>query len=282
MKLLAVKITLLTSLALMSGLSYAGSVISCSSKSINLDYGNASGYAQACHETPTWQRLGSSWDSEAANTNGDATDSDGVKWRIKQSDGSWSDYSNTATLEQGDTVEFQFSFTRSTTGYAHNYDQLKAWVDWDQDFKFEGRKKGELLTKVTWDKNRDSEGNIDGGGDPNRSLGWIDSTNHSLGYVKNSADTHGFFYQTITIPMDAMIGDTWMRVRVACSESIVNNGGGVLRPKGYLYQGEVEDYLLTIAKKTTITKVSEPSAIALMMAGFLLMVARARKKARVS
>ncbi|GGA85704.1 hypothetical protein GCM10011369_29680 [Neiella marina] len=280
MKSLAVKITLLTGLALLSGMSYAGSVVSCSSKAANtLDYGNAgAGYAQACHDNPTWQRLGSSWDSEAVNSGDDATDSDGVMWRVQQADGSWSDYSNTAELQQGDTVEFQFSFTRSTTGNAHDYDQLKAWIDWDQDAAWQ--LDGELLTEVTWDKNRDSEGNIDGGGTENRSLGWIDPSNQALGYVRNSDDTHGFFYQTITIPMDAMIGDTWMRVRVACSESIHRDGSGVMKPEGYLYQGEVEDYLLTIAKKTTITKVSEPSAIALMMAGFLLMVARARRNSR--
>ena len=267
MKVPALKVVLLTSLVMWAGISQAASVISCASQSakilakgdkLTLDHGDApDAYGEACHDSPYWQRLGTQWDSETSAANSDPTD-DGVLWQTLQSDGTWSDYSNTASIEQGATVRFQFSFTRNVKGTGHTYDQLKAWVDWNQDFDWSDS--GELLKEYTWQKNMDSEGNLDGS-----------DVYNNLGGYYNSDDLHGFFYQELTIPLDAVLGDTWMRARVACSESIQNNGYGVLSPTGYLFQGEVEDYLLTITKKTTpSTEVPEPSILAAMLSGLIL------------
>ena len=279
MKMLIIRMLLLTSLALCAGLSHASSVVSCAAKvDHSLDYGDApTGYGEACHDTPQWQRLGTEWDSESASANSDSED-DGVVWKIKQEDGSWSDWSNSAELQQGDTVKFRFNFTRSTTGQEHTYDQLKAWVDLNGDNSWTDQgigQGGELIKKVTWQKDEEY---VKVDGKKRFQLDATPSTNwNTMGQYYNSNDIQAYFFKKMTIPMDSVIGDTWMRVRVACSESIDKYGAGVLHATGYYNQGEVEDYLLTIKAAAKKVPVPEPSTFAVVMAGLFALMMRRKK-----
>ncbi|WP_440876467.1 PEP-CTERM sorting domain-containing protein [Thalassotalea sp. PLHSN55] len=240
------------------------SVTSCASKSGNsLDYGDApSDYGQACHDTNRWQQLGDSWDTESAGAaasvgHDDGTD-DGVVWKTSSDGGAtWSSYSSDNVITQGDKVKFKFTMNRSTNGN-HEYDALRAWVDWDQSNSWD---KDEKLKTVKWYKNIDADGNLDTSSN---------QSNSATG-MNNSADTTDVFYKTLNIADDATTGDFWMRVRVVCSESIENWGGGKLLPTGYLYQGEVEDYQLNIVSKSVkpVVGVPEPSTLFIFALGLI-------------
>ena len=225
-----------------SNVSFAGTLTDCATAKDNnwgnqeFDYGDASGYGQACHESNAWQQLGTSnvslngdnggdrsgvdnigWTEETSQNAVDSGDN-GVQWRVKGTD-TWGNND----FAPGDTLEFKFVVTRSDDGL-HDFDKLKAWIDWDNSKTFD-ETPSEIIIDENWDKSN------------------------------GSGDIQKDFVTEINVPVDAIIGDTWLRARVVCEETLNNNFNGTLIATGYGYQGEVEDY------KLTINHVPEPTTL---------------------
>lgn len=272
----------------------ASEMLSCNSATNkgSQDYGDApSSYGSACNKTDAWQKLGAKWDADSVNqgVGGDDSSDDGVSWKTSADGGTtWTNFSTTGKLTRGDLVKFKFEMTRSTDGN-HKYDQLKSWVDWNGNGTWENDRT-ERIIKRNWWKNENSDGDADGGGThnndlsnwnddnwnlPNRELrGWdIDSYRGNTN-IHNSDDTYRAFYKKMVIPLDAALGDTWMRARVACENSLANthyNHNYNMLPTGYQDQGETEDYKLTIVAKANKPAVSvpEPATIFIFITALL-------------
>lgn len=296
----------------------AGQVRSCSNVN-EADYSDSEApatYGVACNDTAQWQSLGAMTKEEriaernrknsgsstgtgtatgyynsSAYTNyteegsQNAPDSgdDGVKWRVATGVNSkgkttWSSWSNTGSITQGDDVQFQFSVWRSQTG-THEYDKIKSWIDWNNDgafdnSKFAGRNLGnnvgnEVLIDKDWALNENARNKLDTSGS---------KYNTDLG-MNNSADLFRKFTVRTTVPLDAVVGDTWLRARVVCENSLSSYAVNYnLLPDGYQHQGETEDYKLTIAKKETVTNVPEPTTLWLFASSFALLLVKRRKQ----
>lgn len=261
-------------------------------------YDGSYNYGKATHKNPTWQRLGTEWDSEWRHKNKDTDD--GVTWSVKQDNGSWSAFSNTEEFEAGDEVQFNFDMTRSIAGDNHYYDQLKAWVDWDQDGQWSEDE--ELISEI-WYKWHDATDEIDATPSTDQNSMLTGLVNDASAYrqsvytelstsdisselanneiIYNSNDLSRTYSVTTTIPTDAALGDIWLRARVSCSESIYSDGNGnhTLDPTGYYFQGEVEDYLLTINKsEKPPTDIPEPATLGILLSGLGLIAFRQRKQ----
>jgi hypothetical protein len=275
-----------------SNISFASEVISCESKSSNgtatFDYGdadvsnNGTVYGSACHDTNRWQQLGWTGDGDLEGDTGLHSDSDnanagwtgeqsqnavdqgdnGVRWRIKDSGANW----GRGELTQGDLVEFFFIVKRSNEGN-HKFDQLKAWNDWNGNGIFED---SENIIDEKWYKNQDRNGNL------NANSG---NSNSDLP-TDNNADVWRKYYSEITVPVNAVIGDTWMRARVICENSLVSANDYTLSSTGYYHQGEVEDYKLAInqAFQPAVT-VPEPSTL-FVFGSALIGLVLSRKKTK--
>ena len=276
-------------------------VVDCSTITNSVDYGNATGQAaSACHDTPYWQRLGKTWNSDttqAEETN--LSTNDGVSW-VTSADGgtTWVD---NGELTSGGLVKFQFDVTRATTGN-HKYDLLKSWVDWNQDGSWDESE--DIITKKWW-KNENSEGvattNSVGGtlntnwdltkwedlgteGSTNRDNNqWNSQWNSGNGRwenrIYNSNDTEAtFFSEIIAIPVLDTLKDIWMRARVVCENSLESYSDGMnLIATGYQHQGEVEDYKLAVAKTSDPIGVPEPSTLLIFSIGLFTLAARRKK-----
>ena len=165
-KYVAITITLLC----FSNVSFAGTVVECSTKDSSKDYGDATvdskgvAYGEACHETNAWQQLGQAtkeisnnitevelqgdtggpndalstnlgWNSADSqnndtNNNGEDSGDNGVSWRVADANGDFLGAYGQPELTQGQAVQFQFTVTRSDEGN-HQFDELKVWVDWN-------------------------------------------------------------------------------------------------------------------------------------------------------
>ncbi len=167
------------------------------------DFGDAPGYGNAKHRTNQWQQLGSLWDRESSPRINDHDD--GVFW---STDGgaTW----DNPDLAIGSEVVFRFDMWRSSTG-RHDYDQIKAWVDWNGDNVWDNV--GENILAEKWMKDN------------------------------NSGINNKSFYATLLVPEYAAIGETWLRARVSCDHTSFKN----TTPYGKLWQGEVEDWKLNVA-----------------------------------
>jgi hypothetical protein len=293
---------------------FAGTVKSCESQNSSgsdtaFDYGDApASYGSACNDTAEWQRLGSKWDTDAPNQtkNADNSTDDGVTWRVKNADGSWSRWNRGNELTQGQEVEFRFKVTRAIYG-THEYDLLKAWFDWNGNGVFDNtdfNSGGDTIIESKWykDQNFSNSGFSDIGINKNASViadgkpsnndgnqAYNDSFyrdygrnntryywNDDLGKY-NSRDTTGFFVTKITIPLTATLGETWLRARVVCENSLTSHSvNDNLLPTGYQHQGETEDYRVTIAAKKV--DVSEPSTLAILAIALLGFANSRRKK----
>jgi len=284
-----------------SNFTLASTMLSCShatSKGAQ-DYGDApSSYGSACNKTDNWQKLGTQWDTDSINqaTDADNSTDDGVSWKTSSDGGAtWTSYSTTGKLTRGDLVQFKFEMTRSTSG-DHKYDQLKSWVDWNGNGSW-ANDTSETIIKKNWWKNENSEGVADGGGTKNGDLsnwyhnnwkylpdseldGW-NKDKYKRKRIYNSNDTTAVFYQQMTIPLDAAVGDTWLRARVVCENSLSNSSYNLnynMLPNGYQDQGETEDYQLTIAAKAAkpAVDVPEPSTMFLFMIGAIAAFSKRR------
>ena len=285
----AVVVSLLSLLSLVSSAVYAGETKSCAEKGnkTNWDYSDApASYGTACHLTPYWQRLGDSWDSDTvADSQVEGSDNasdDGVVWRVSSDEGqSWSEYGNDVEITQGDQVEFQYTFNRSETGW-HYFDQLKSWFDWDIDGSFDN---SDIVTEINWNKLVDSD-KLEGDALSDEQQwgqgGYNGLWSDRVGYdVWNNGDTQLVYTQTIEIPLDAVTGETWMRARVVCSNSLSNYASNMtMDATGFQDQGEVEDYKLTILAKSTPppTDVPEPTGLVLFASALAFLGSRKFKQ----
>lgn len=286
-KYLAITVTLLC----FSNVSFAGEVV-CDANT-SYDYGDATGYSEACHETNNWQQLGvvdndqalkgdnagtnpvGGWTTETAQNPVDEGDN-GVSWRVQNPvDLSWSAFGNEA-LTAGANVEFQFVVTRSNQGN-HQFDQLKAWGDWNDNGVFDD---DEEIVDQKWYKVADSFGdNVLGnqaGGYNNDSL--VNSGNHNS--IRNSGITSEILIVSTQIPVEAVINDTWIRARIICENSLTHDDrrDNVFLATGYYHQGEVEDYKVAV-NKPSVTSVPEPTTL-FVFASALIGLVLSRKKTK--
>lgn len=156
------------------------------------------------------------------------TSNDGVTWSING--GAYGH----DTIIAGQTVTLKFDMYKYEWG-RHNYDALKVWIDKNQNGNFLDA--GEMVFSDQWNFFSDPRNTHD----------------------DRVANLWTSFYYTLTVPTLAN-GDYWLRARVACNESIHNNLDN-LTPYGNIWQGEVEDW------KVTVAPVPEPSTLLLMGLG---------------
>ena len=191
-------------------------------------------YGTATHDTTNWQDLS------------DGADPYGVSWSV-DSGTTW----GREELFVGQTVSFRFNMHKNNVG-THYADHMKAWVDWGQDGVFD------VADEVAYGEHLLAD---------NETLGtWNTPTVPNITYF--SDDVH--------LTSDHA-GETWLRAQVTCSHSIVRENGdnwgaqwdsaytdnyqALFNPTGHLYQGETEEW------KLTITEVAEPSSLALLGLG---------------
>jgi hypothetical protein len=205
------------------------------------DYSDALGYATATHQDPSWQRLGRLWDAESAPKASDTSD-DGVFWSLDNGV-TWGH--NAITV--GQTVKFKFDMYKYEWG-RHEYDAIRVWLDKNRDKDFTDA--GEIILTDKW-YFRSMPGYVYGDG---------------------IADVSKSFYTDVTFND---VGDFWLRARVTCNESI-NNTLDNLKSTGNFWQGEVEDWKLTVKA----APVPEPSTLLLLglgLSGVAVMGRRFRK-----
>lgn len=289
-KYLSITLTLLC----LSNTALAASVTSCETKSTNnpgeaYDYGDATGYGEACHDTNRWQQLGYSkdknrddialssgtgdnddgtpnrgWNQETEQNNVDKGDN-GVRWRVQDENGNWINNWGRAEFTQGQLVEFQFFVERNKYGN-HEFDQLKAWVDWNGDGTFQDDG-SETLIDRKWYKVADNfeAGNTVGNQDGGSNNDTLVTSLH--GSVKNSDINRARVSVVKQIPYDAALENVWLRARVICENSLHEDDrlSNTFLPTGYYHQGEAEDYKLAIVPEPTTLLMFSTAMFALML-----------------
>ncbi|WP_264981499.1 VPLPA-CTERM sorting domain-containing protein [Pseudodesulfovibrio portus] len=196
-------------------------------------------YGTATHSTPKWQELAT------------ATSQTGVFWSV-DGGATWTQDTD-LKLGLGDTIQFQFNMYKRNYG-THYADFLKAWADWGQGGPFDS---GDVV-------------------------GFWKQELEGYGTNAPSGDTYTFYSDEYTMT-DAMFGDLFLRARVTCSESLLNNWNAqwstpdatydlAFLPTGNLYQGEVEEWHLTISKTPL------PPSVLMFGTGLIGMLAVTRRR----
>lgn len=197
------------------------------------DYSDAPNpYGEASHTTDTWQRLGSTWTSESSSLEPDLDLDDGVWWSLDDG-ATWGHDEVTS----GQTIKIRVDMWSAGFGN-HDYDQVKAWIDLNQDFVWDNNPSTELIIAEQFWKN--DAGMV------------VDDTVD--GWEADAVDpvTNSYFYELI-IP-ENLVGDLWLRARVSCWHTPFER----TTPYGHLWQGEVEDW------KITVNSVPEPATMLLL------------------
>lgn len=224
----------------------------------DFDYNDAPGYGTAWHSTPEWQQLGDGWDAESGPRMFDLFD-DGVDWSV-DGGANWGHFD----LTIGQQVIFRFDMRRSPYGN-HDYDQIKAWIDWNADLVWDNTPgNSEIILSEQWWKTNPDPG-LATKYDDNF---WLNSyaANGNMNVINPGAQLQKFFEVPMIVPDDAALGAIWLRARVHCW----NIPFDTITPYGRASQGEVEDYQLTVAP----TVVPVPTSSALVLSAIGLGMAR--------
>lgn len=204
-------------------------------------------YGSATHDTTKWQELA---DPIAGDQYGITWSADnGLTWGRDE-------------LFVGQTVKFRFNMHKKNVG-THYADLLKAWVDWGQDGAFDS------ADQVAYGEHN------------------LSDTEPALGTNQTPSVPNVTFFSNEFLLTAAHEGETWIRARVTCSHSIVNalgdnwndqwntyytsNYENLYNPTGHYYQGETEEW------KLTVSSVSEPTTLALLMLGLSGLVVTRRR-----
>ena len=219
----------------------------CSSTSyaVSYDYSDAP-YGNAWHTTDTWQKLGTNWDSEpsALKIDNDASD-DGVWWSIDNGI-SWGHEG----VYAGQNIILRVDMWSAGFG-KHEYDQVKTWVDFNQDGIFQNDDT-ELVIAEQFFK-------------PSNMI--VDAS--LPGFIPGPSVINSYFV-AVVIP-ENILGDLWLRARVSCWDTPFED----TTPYGHLWQGEVEDW------KITVSPVPEPATVLLLGIGLIGIASAGRKKLKI-
>ncbi len=194
-------------------------------------------------EDPRWQMLGDSW--------GDA---DGVSWAVLDNDGNPGVFGN-ETIHVGDQVVFKFDMYKTLYG-THDFDALRAWIDWDQD----GFSWADIASDMILQDQLSFNSSHLYSDDP-YAWGWMGSL-----YYANLAQS--FLSPVISF---TETGDFDLLARVLCSDDLAGDWNNLTPWANGMYQGEVEIY--------TIHVVPLPSAL-LLFGGGVISLGFFRRKAK--